>query len=125
MEQREKLPDNQAVYEVLVSWAKAGEAGTYERLSYDYERVKGVRFHWFGTWDDPLGAINNIVARWKAPPISALVVLKGSNEPGRGFWACADNVPKRPRSTMKRIEVTIELQHAVHAYDWPATLDGL
>ena len=126
MEKKVKLPEHRVVYEILVSWAKAkpGKAGFYSTLSDEYERVKGERFSAHQTWDDPLGAINNIVARWGAPAISVLVITQKLNEPGGGFWGCADNVPARPKSTMQRVEVLTEIRNAVFAYDWPATLDG-
>jgi hypothetical protein len=120
------VPEHRVVYKILVSWAKAkpGKVGFYAMLSDEYERITGVRLSAHLTWDDPLGAINNIVARWGAPAISVLVITRNSNEPGGGFWGCAENVPACPKTTMKRVEVLNEIRNAVFAYDWPATLDG-
>ena len=62
--------------------------------------------------------------RWGAPAISSLVVLQSTFEPGGGFWGCAANVPARPKVEYERLKVLSDIQKAVHAYDWPATLDG-
>ena len=124
MEKKEKLPEHRVVYKILAAWAKQKQVKTYKDLSHAYALETGVGFEAHGTWDDPLGAINNIVVRWGAPAISSLVVLQSTFEPGGGFWGCAANVPARPKADEERLKVLTEIQKAVHAYAWPATLDG-
>jgi hypothetical protein len=124
LEGKMAVPEHRVVYKILVSWAREKKVRSYLDLSHAYAAETGVGFEAHGTWDDPLGAINNIAVRWGAPAISALVILKGSNEPGGGFWGCADNVPAKPKSPMDRLAVVTRIQNEVHAYDWPATLDG-
>ena len=124
MEKKVKLPEHRVVYKILVSWAKEKKVMSYLDLSHAYAAETGVGFEAHGTWDDPLGAINNIAVRWDAPAISSLVVLQSTFEPGGGFWGCAANVPARPKVEGERLKVLSDIQKAVHAYDWPATLDG-
>jgi hypothetical protein len=124
LEGKMAVPEHRVVYKILVSWAKRKHVGTYLELTNAYAVETGVGFEAHGTWDDPLGAINNIAVRWDAPAISSLVVLQSTFEPGGGFWGCAANVPARPKVEDERLKVLSEIQKAVHAYDWPATLDG-
>jgi hypothetical protein len=53
-----------------------------------------------------------------APVISALVILKGANEPGGNFWGCAPNVPPRPKNEFERIAVLNKIWSEVFNYDW-------
>ena len=96
------------VYEVsrpLSNDLKAAGKGPqpYLALSHAYQERTGDWFEPHGSWDKPLGKLNNRLAVARAPALSALVILKEENEPGGKFWGCAPNVPNRPSNEMDRI----------------------
>src|SRR4029077_16961063 len=111
-------PDLDALYAVLRQWAVAGRPPqTYAELSRAYHAQTG---HWFephGSWDLPLGELNNRLAAIGAPALSALVILKDTKEPGRGFWNCAPNVPQRPQNDIVRVSEWGRIVKAV--FDYP------
>ena len=110
--------DNSIVMEILVEWAKAKTPKTYSELSQAYMTKTGEWHEPHGSWDGPLGQLNNSLAENGAPAISALVVLKGKNEPGGNFWGCAPNVPERPIDEMNRLAKWNEILDTVFAYKW-------
>lgn len=65
-----------------------------------------------------LGSINNALNTKHAPPISALVILKGKNEPGGGFWGCSENVPIRPKDDIQRMTVWMNIIKVIEKFDW-------
>ena len=110
--------DNEIVMEILIGWAKDKTPKTYSDLSDAY-MVKTDEWHEpHGSWDVPLGQLINSLSEQGAPAISALVVLKGKNEPGGNFWGCAPNVPDRPGDEMLRLVKWNEILEAVFSYDW-------
>ncbi len=113
-------PNLDDLYVVLRAWALAKQRRTYTELSHQYQARTG---HWFephGSWDRPLGALNQrLHSAIGAPALSALVVLKDVGEPGAAFWGCAPNVPPRPRSEIDRLAEWSRIVGDVHAYDWP------
>lgn len=123
--------DLDALYAVLVRWIVDGKARyqPYAKLSEDYEARTGVHFSPHGSWDIPLGALNQRLSRAGAPALSALVVLKSSMregpEPGSGFWGSADTVPSRPGNAMARLEAWSRIVGDIERYDWPASLAAL
>lgn len=113
------------LYEILRTWALAGEPRTYGQLSAQYFARAG---HWVQPhlgWDDSLGTLNNMLAGAHAPAITALVILQDANEPGRGFWGCAPTVPPRPATDNQRLAEWVRILNDVRAYPWPPTLNGL
>jgi len=110
--------DNWIVMEILVEWAKTKTPKTYSDLSDAYMKKTGEWYEPHGSWDVPLGQLNNSLAANGAPAISALVVLKRQNEPGGNFWGCAPNVPERPKNEMDRLVKWKEILDDVFAYDW-------
>lgn len=115
-------PDLNHVYAVLRQWALAGTPRAYSQLSHDYHTRTGVWFEPHGSWDAPLGELNNHLATVGAPALSALVILHGENEPGSGFWGCAPNVPHRPRDDIQRLTEWNQIVQAIFAHNWPAVL---
>jgi hypothetical protein len=115
-------PDIDVVYTILRDWAAAGTPRTYTELSNDYAVRTGVGFEPHGTWDRPLGTINNRVWKIKAPALSALVILKETGEPGGNFWECAPNVPSRPKDAAARAERWLRIFQDVVAFTWPDKL---
>jgi hypothetical protein len=116
--------DLEELYLVLRSWAvvKPGQVHTYGELSQQYRSRTGDWFEPHGSWDSPLGALNQRLDAVGAPPLSALVVLQGSSEPGGGFWGSAPSVPQCPRADLDRLAEWSRLVSLVHAYAWPAAL---
>lgn len=96
-------PSIDTVYNILKCWAADKKPRTYTDLSTEYEDKTGEWYEPHGSWDAPLGTLNNLLADAGAPAISALVILKGKNEPGDNFWGCAPNVPSRPNDELTRL----------------------
>jgi hypothetical protein len=119
-------PNLDDIYVLLRSWAVArpGQIHPYSYLSQEYQARTGDWFEPHGTWDGPLGRLNNrLHATIKAPALSALVVLKKDPpEPGGGFWGSAPGVPARPRTDIERLAAWSRIVAEVHAYPWPNSL---
>lgn len=94
----------------------------YTDLSNQYKARTNEWFEPHGSWDEPLGALNQQLHRIGAPAISALVVLKGPQEPGGEFWGSAPSVPARPKNEVERLAAWGTIVKAVHAYNWPSRL---
>ena len=47
-----------------------------------------------------------------------IVILKGKNEPGGGFWGCSPNVPSRPKTEEEKITVWMRILEDIGKYDW-------
>lgn len=115
-------PDLDHLYPILREWALAGRPQYYSDLSAAYHERTGEWFEPHGSWDIPLGALNNRLAAAGAPPLSALVMLRETSEPGGGFWGSAPNVPQRPRSETARAVAWSRMVTAVIEYPWPERL---
>jgi hypothetical protein len=118
-------PNLDDLYVVLRSHAvaKPGQLCTYTELSHQYKTRTGDWFEPHGSWDAPLGALNQRLHAAAAPALSAVVVLKGDPpEPGRGFWGSAPSVPPRPKSEMERLTTWQAVLQAVFVHPWPAAL---
>jgi hypothetical protein len=115
-------PDLDELYEVLRQWAVGGKPQTYGDLSRAYHARTGDWYEPHGSWDGPLGELNNRLAVVGAPALSALVILQDGNEPGGRFWGCAPNVPRRPQNDIARLAEWDRIVKAVLAYRWPAML---
>ena len=113
------------LYTILRGWALDGRPQTYRQLSEAYRERTGDWLHWRGSWDEPLGDINNRLAGVGAPALSAVVILHDQNEPGGQFWGCAPNVPPRPRTDQARLTEWTRILNEVRAYPWPPTLGDL
>jgi len=115
-------PDLDHLYAVLRGWAVGDGPHTYTDLSNAYLARTGEWFEPHGSWDEPLGELNNRLATVGAPALSALVILKGKNEPGGNFWGCAPNVPTRPSTVEARITEWNRIVTAVRIHAWPEAL---
>jgi hypothetical protein len=119
----EGKPEVDDVYAILRRWAVAKKIHTYTDLSVEYQARTGDWFEPHGSWDAPLGDLNqHLYDALEAPAISALVVLKAEREPGGNFWGCAPNVPSRPPTDIARLAEWARIVKDVHAYKWPAAL---
>jgi hypothetical protein len=113
------------LYVILRAWAvaKPGKIQPYSELSRQYQARTSEWSDPHGSWDVPLGALNQRLHEIGAPAISALVVLKKDPpEPGAGFWASAPSVPPRPKSDVARMSEWAKIVKAVHAHPWPLSL---
>lgn len=118
-------PNLDDIYVILRSWAvaKPGQIHTYTELSKQYEARTTEWFEPHGTWDGPLGELNNRLHAAGAPALSALVVLQASPaQPGGGFWGSAPSVPPRPKTEMGRLSEWSKIVKEVHAYSWPTSM---
>jgi hypothetical protein len=116
--------DVDVLYLILRQWAaeQTPQPRTYTELSDAYAARTGDLFEPHGTWDRPLGIINNRVWNIGAPAISALVIKKVTGEPGGEFWASAPCVPTMPRDAAVRAEMWLRIYQQVIHYDWPDRL---
>ncbi len=110
------------VYSILRQWAIKRAPQSYSDLSNAYHALTGDWFEPHGSWDKPLGKLNIRLSEIGAPALSALVILKGANEPGGNFWGCAPNVPKRPNDENTRLSEWSRIVDDVCAYVWPELL---
>lgn len=112
--------DVSIVFNILKERVKNGKAKvlTYSDLSQAYYDRTGVYHEAHGSWDAILGSINNALNTKNAPPLSALVILKGKNEPGSGFWGCSENVPSRPKDDVERMTVWMKIIKDIEKFDW-------
>lgn len=117
-------PDIGHVYAILREWATVGKGKPkfYGQLSHDYQSRTGKWYEPHGSWDEPLGKINNLLATIGAPALSALVIQQQTDMPGDGFWGCASNVPSRPKKKEDREAEWFRIIHEIIEYNWPATL---
>lgn len=118
------MPEIDDLYAILRRWAVAKQIHSYTELSVEYKARTGDWFEPHGSWDAPLGNLNqHLYDTLEAPAISALVVLKKDPpEPGGGFWGCAPNVPARPATDIDRLAEWARIVKDVHAYKWPPGL---
>lgn len=108
------------VFNILKERVQNGKAKvlTYSELSQAYYDQTGIYHEPHGSWDAILGSINNALNTKNAPPISALVILKGKNEPGGGFWGCSENVPSRPKDDLERMTIWMNIIKDIEQFDW-------
>jgi len=114
-------PDPDDLYAVLIKWASKRRWRPYTQLSHDYQARTGDWFEPHGSWDHPLGDLNRRLAPTGAPPLSALVVVQGTDRPGRGFWGSAPNVPISSNE-LEREAAWGRIVEEVFAYPWPHNL---
>lgn len=112
------------LYVVLRSWAvaKPGQIHPYSELSRQYRSRTGDWFEPHGSWDVPLGALNQRLHAAGAPALSALVIVNMAKEPGAGFWGSAPSVPPRPKTEMGRLAEWSRIVMVVHGYAWPSSM---
>ena len=118
-------PNLDDLYVILRKWAAGRGPQSYTDLSHAYQARTGDWFEPHGSWDRPLGELNNRLAAIGAPALSALVILQGANEPGGKFWGCAPNVPRRPSNEIDRLTEWNRIVAEVLAYPWPEILPVL
>jgi hypothetical protein len=115
--------DLDIVYEILVSAAKTPDRPfTYSDLSERYQESTGEYHEPYGSWDAPLGDVNRRVANAGLPPLSVIVWLKETYQPGGGFWGASPNAPARPKNERERDALLLRLLNEVWAANWPAAL---
>lgn len=114
--------DLQSLYTLLVEVARNRRQITYGELSQRYHEQMGDWYEPHGSWDEPLGDVNIALHAAGLPPLSAVVVLQDTREPGGRFWGSSPNVPDRPSDQMARIAAYGELLGQVHDVNWPVTL---
>lgn len=107
------------VYSILKNRVSKEEAKvlTYSELSTIYCSLTGYYPNPHGSWDAVLGTINNMLYLKGAPAISALVMLKGKNQPGDGFWGCAPNVPI-PKNHLAKIDAWVKILEEIRCFNW-------
>ena len=106
------------MYVILAAAARNGGQLTYTQLSQKYFDRTGDWHEPHGSWDLPLGELNRDlhVLRW--PPLSAVVVLKETQEPGGLFWESSSNIPSRPSNDIAQIAAYSQILGQVHAAHW-------
>jgi hypothetical protein len=114
--------DLDELYVILRDVARRKSRITYSELSVLYEQQTGEWHEFHGTWDAPLGQLNNILYEAGLEPLSAVVVLKNGGEPGSGFWGSSPGVPAEPRKAEDRLLKWAMILKRVHAEDWPDEL---
>lgn len=110
--------DFDALYAILVGVARRGDQITYTELSRAYHQATGEWREPHGGWDDPLGELNQRLYAAGLQPLSAVVVLKETRQPGVRFWESSPNVPRRPSNVGARVEAYNRILAAVHQARW-------
>lgn len=114
--------NSEILYSILAEVASRKAQITYRELSRRYYEQTQERYEPHGSWDQPLGELNRRLDGHGLPPLSAVVVLQETMEPGGRFWASSPNIPPQPENDLSRIERYAQLLGQVHAADWPAEL---
>ncbi len=109
------------LYTILAPVAISKGQITYGQLSDRYYERTHELYEPHGTWDEPLGRLNKELDAIRWPPLSAVVVLKETREPGNGFWESSPNIPARPSDDMARITLYSQILRQVHSAPWPVT----
>lgn len=113
------------VYSILTDTAKMEIQITYGELSQKYFDREQEWHDPHGSWDEPLGELNRLLHDAGLPPLSSVVVMQETKEPGGGFWESSPNVPRRPAQEIARIAAYSRLLKTVYAATWPDTVPGL
>ena len=79
----------QVIYDKLQAVARAHELTNYTEMG----ALVGLEPHDSRLWA-MLDEINRFEHEHKRPMISALVIARGENRPGSGFWVCATDLGK-------------------------------
>lgn len=115
-----------AIYAVLAAVARDATLLTYGDLSNRYRDETGDWHEPHGSWDVPLGQLNQMLDASGWPPLSAVVVLRagggGFGEPGGGFWESSPNIPARPADADTRTAQWGQLLNEVYEADWPTAM---
>ncbi len=110
------------LFEILVATARNKAVITYKELSDAYHKSTGFWHEPHGTWDIPLGELNNSLHAMGLPPLSAVVVLAETQELGGLFWGSSQNTPSRPSNQLARTLEYAKILGMVHATQWPDSL---
>jgi hypothetical protein len=89
--------DYDALYEIRAAVSRRRQQITYMGLSQAYHASTGEWHEPHGGWDDALGELNRRLFGAGHHPLSAVVILKGTLQPGGRFWESSPNVPRRPK----------------------------
>ena len=111
--------DQNILYEILAQIALLTDVTTYKNLSKLYMRETGEWYEPHGSWEVPLGELNNSLYQLGWPPLSTVVVLNGTCEPGVGYWGSCPNIPTRPRNDLDRITEYTKILKLVQKAPWP------
>ena len=110
--------DPNILYIILSRIALQPTILTYTNLSDAYYKETGEWHEPHGSWDAPLGELNRDLDLLGWPPLSAVVVLNDSREPGGLFWESSPAVPPRPRNDLDRTIKYAEILSQVHNAPW-------
>ena len=116
---------NQSIlYQILARAARSQGQGqiTYGDLSNQYRAITQDWHDPHGSWDEPLGDLNNDLDALGWPPLSVVVVLQESREPGGRFWQSSPNVPARPRNDLERTILYGQILAQVQVAPWPTEI---
>ncbi len=111
--------DLDAVYTILTAVARRRTQLSYEDLSDRYCVLTKQWHDPLATWREPLAELSQILHRAGWPALSAVVVLKTTSEPGRGFWGSSPNVPQQPSSSFLRTVQYGQLLEQIYRAPWP------
>jgi hypothetical protein len=111
-----------ALYAILAEVARNHGQLTYGQLSQRYFDATGDWHEPHGSWDAPLGQLNQMLHAVRWPALSAVVVLQATNEPGGGFWESSPNIPPAPANALARTALYGQILTQVYAARWPVTL---
>ena len=110
------------LYSILRDAARGRRQVTYVDLAHQYNLHSGTSHGPRGVWDEPLGDLNRQLAETDQPPLSGVVVLKSTGEPGQDFWGSCGRVPSRPSDPVQRQSLYARILEEVFAHPWPETL---
>lgn len=114
--------DLEVMFSILADKSRKKGIMTYTELSDEYYKRTNDAHDPHGTWDEPLGELNRILHALNWPPISAVVVLKETNEPGGKFWGSSPSIPPCPKNDIDRVTTYAKILSRVHAANWPSKI---
>ena len=110
------------LYSILRDIASRPDIITYSELSHAYYAATNEWHDPHGSWDFPLGELNIRLHDLGLPPLSAVVVLNETKEPGGRFWGSTPGIPPRPNNDLERTISWSNIVNAVQATRWPCAI---
>jgi len=116
--------DLDTVYTILAAVARRRKQLSYEDLSDTYCALTREWHEPLASWREPLAELCRILHGAGWPPLPAVVVLKTTSEPGRGFWGSSPNIPPQPAGAFARTVQYGNLLEQIYKAPWPKSIPG-
>ena len=114
--------DLDPVYTILTAVARRRRQLSYEELSDCYCALTKQWHEPLASWRQPLAELNQLLNDAGLPALAAVVVIKSTGEPARGFWGSSPNIPAQPGGGLARTVAYGKILQQVYAAHWPKAI---